>query len=436
MGDDFSCNDPTGCDSWTEYSNCATAADHYYLDTNNIAQACADTTNCLVCNTSDNAQCITCIAGKYVDSDSSNVCADCTEVDPNCKYCAMDGSVCTECTSDTYYLSTAGACETKSPGCATSTTTGPCTEVNTGYYITGGVATKCGDHCNVCTDSSTCTTCETLYYPNNGACELCSGVTSFNCDECTSNAICTKCSTGFYLIDDGCVAETGCLAYSTSAKCTWAADGYYLDTGTATPCTAENCKTCASDTCTVCNDTFYIDTTCKTCVSAIPGCSTCTNATTCTECLADYYLSTTDNKCYSDANCTAGHSSTTICTAAATGYYIDSTNGEVKQCITGCKVCSTTDAPATKCAECYDNNGTNGYWLDGTTCTECNAGALTNCAKCTDASTCTECNTSTTTGYYLNTTSHTCVECTVADCTKCSADENTCEECIEGKYVK
>eukprot|EP00701_Giardia_intestinalis_P000840 XP_001704664.1 VSP [Giardia lamblia ATCC 50803] len=250
----------------------------YYAGTNEGGKkACkkCEVENCLLCN--ENGQCDTCKDGYYK---SGAACAKC---DTSCKTCANGNSNgCTSCEpKKALSYEGEGNTGTCKPGC----------EPNANNCEKCELTVNGTAYCSKCKDAG--------QFPQNGVCSAAAG----KAITCTTqgSGVCNKCANGLLRMNGGCYETTKfpgksvCLAAAeASDACQTPADGYKLDNGALTTCSA-GCKTCTSqDQCDTCK-AGYAKTGGNTqkCVPCATGCSECNanDATKCTVCAAGYYLS-------------------------------------------------------------------------------------------------------------------------------------------------
>ena len=180
-------------------------------------------------------------------------------------------------------------------------------------------------------------------------CQTCSGGTSTSCVTCPASS--------YRIYNTGQCNSTGCI------------DGQYTPAGTfnCLPCDL-SCLTCSdATTCTSCGsavsgsnlylysgaclmtcpDTFYPDSSSKTCLGCDASCHTCSgpSATECLSCNSGSLFSA-NNSCISSCG-DGNYSSNSICTS----------------CPIGCKTCTS----ATVCTSCQNVNGIP-YYLSVSSC--------------------------------------------------------------------
>ncbi|KAE8301267.1 VSP [Giardia duodenalis] len=261
----------------------------YYAGTNEGGKkACkkCEVENCLLCN--GQGQCETCKDGYYK---SGAACAKC---DTSCKTCANGNSNgCTSCESSkalSYEGEGTGTCK---PGC----------EPNANNCEKCELTVDGTAYCSKCKDAS--------QFPQNGVCSAAAG----KAITCTTqrDGVCNKCANGFLRMNGGCYETTKFPGKSVCKEvlqngdtCQTLADGYKLDNGALTTCSA-GCKTCTSNT--VCTECMYgyakTNNECKVCTT---GCATCAGSTSnCDICSTGYYKS--GSTCVS---CTANTADGTI----------------------------------------------------------------------------------------------------------------------------
>lgn len=262
-------------------------------------------------------------------------------------------------------------------------------------------------------------------------------VCAANCETCTSGAVsdCSHCSTSYHLNPTTNACEASCP------------NGYYEDVATRScPQCDPACLTCTaagSSSCSSCSPQYY-DAGSNTCQACDPLCDGCTGAgnTMCSSCATNKYLVFSTNTCVS------------ACSDYAANYFLD---GSIcKQCDPLCATCTGAGSNlCSSCASSYSVEGTQtcvsacsnfaaNYYLDSSTCKECDA----LCATCTgpDNSMCSACVASSYSvegtntcvsdcshhapNFYLDGT--TCKECDAA-CGTCSGDQPyNCNTCASG----
>ena len=215
-------------------------------------------------------------------------------------------------------------------------------------------------------------------------------VCSSNCETCTSGAVsdCSLCASGYF-------------QHPTTSACELS-----------------------------CPNGYYEDATLRTCPQCSTGCLTCTAAgtTNCPSC-APQYFSPSANECTACDQlcngCTA--SGNTACQACATNIY-------------------SVENTSLKCVADCSHHGSN-FYLDGSICKQCDV----LCATCTGAgntlcsscavskyavdstSTCVSACSNYATNYYLD--SSTCRQCDALCATCFAAGNSACSTCASGKYT-
>ena len=230
------------------------------------------TYDCADCFKSESCPNDKCIKTFHLKSDSTN----------------WKGDADQKCEDGYYYKDNKGACVIcgcKDGKCDSAKTTGECqADVSciSGYYIDEANGNKCDNceaNCKTCDDKNTCSICNDGFYKNNDVCVKC----STSCEDCfTNKAQCKEavCKALFNLAD----SSQDCSGTSPSTDCK---DGYYFKTATegCVKCVADNCKTCASNICSMCNDGFYLDK------------STNQNSPNCVKCIYDSTKTGADKVC-------------------------------------------------------------------------------------------------------------------------------------------
>ncbi len=243
---------------------------------------------------------------------------------------------------------------------------------------------------------------------------------------------CTGCNIGHYLNQatstftcDKCIEN--CRFCNESAKCLSCFPGFKVD-GTSKTCKAcsnyhDNCSECTPTQCIKCRDGYWIDTAasnvCKTCISAIPKCMSCSNDTTCIQCAIGYFHT--------------GAAASASCSACAAG---------CQECISAsnCTNCFPTfwknglvcEPCKSNCFECSSdvlcNSCVMGHFLDVSTCKSCQS-VLAHCSACTDLLTCIACMPKS----YLDSADSKCKLCSLANCLTCN--KTVCFSCEVGFYL-
>jgi proprotein convertase subtilisin/kexin type 5 len=420
--------------------------------------------NCMLCQYTSGTKalaCTNCMDGyrsrKSPEEDSSaTLCVACPS---NCKKCTHP-STCNECQPGFFLDVPSGVCVTclgvgkyqivennikkcKTPGflnCETyasetecsvceftqecelfvskisTMTPGYCIEcdITSGFFRLAGACYQCDQNCLLCAGKDTCMKCrEEFYLTKSGRCESCMS----NCKACDDASKCTKCddAKNYYLsLPYGesctlCLSATGKFRVSTSPKACWS-------------CSA-NCITCTdAQTCTICEDGWYLKG--GLCLACDSNCSCCTDINTCTGCQAGLYFRTEVN----DKGITIKY-----CAACPDGFF--KVNNDCFPCNLNCVTCSEL-CSCTKykdgyfgvepdqlcpvglglCAEC----------ADGTTCTKCKSGYIAKIVS--SVKTCIEkCDMD---GYFLNVDSKECVPCQT-NCKLCLSSVK-CMSCQPG----
>jgi hypothetical protein len=429
----------------------ATATDTYGFNSGtNQFESCTDA-NCQKC-AANKATCTQCKTGLgYYMNIGNNICenvATATDtygfnsgtnqftpcVDTNCKKCAANRNICTECkTASGFYMNIGtNLCE----NVATATDT-------YGFNSVSNQFESCTDaNCLKCAaNKNTCTQCKILsgyywYVPTllcvhtgsvadtyganlvSNQYETC---TDPNCQKCAVNKnTCTQCKTGLSFYPN--IGNNLCESVAT------ATDTYGFNSGTNQfeSCTDANCQKCAANKATC--------TQCKTGLGYYKniGNNLCQSVATVTD-FYGFNSGTNQFESCSDVNCPKCAANYLICTECqtASGYY--------------------WYAPTTQCLHTSvvpDTYGVNTVTLLYESCAD------TNCKKCAvNKNTCTECKTAS--GYYMNIGTNLCENvatatdtygfnsgsnqfesCTDANCLKCAANKNTCTQCkiLSGYY--
>ena len=223
----------------------------------------------------------------------------------------------------------------------------------------------------------------------------------------------------YYYAIQNCDPSCATCNTAGASSCTSCYPGKYLTAGSCSPCTSP-CTTCigSATSCTGCIPGYYLsglaclicDSTCLTCTSGGPtGCTSCTSGRT--------LIGASCPLC--DPNCLTCNTLTTNCTS-----------------------CSASPNPylyasgtSSSCVDCT----TQGRYISGMTCLNCNS----NCLACvTTATTCTNCLapnmlsstnstcTSVCTGAYFSNSTNPirCFPCN-SNCLTCVTTETTCLSC-------
>eukprot|EP01127_Copromyxa_protea_P008529 TRINITY_DN1953_c0_g1_i1.p1 TRINITY_DN1953_c0_g1~~TRINITY_DN1953_c0_g1_i1.p1 ORF type:complete len:590 (+),score=69.05 TRINITY_DN1953_c0_g1_i1:1793-3562(+) len=312
-----------------------------------------------------------CPAGNYLKACSATADSECVPcTDNNCATCA--GDTCSFCKANFFLHSQTGDCTACSnPTCASGAYETECTSTD------DAGCTECTDkECSTC-EHDTCTVCKSGFYLDSGS------------GECTACTIRAGCSAGQYLKACSASADSECV-----------------------PCTDNNCTTCPGDTCATCKANFFLDgqsgscsecsvitecdstgyyvvpcspnnnTFCDACADT--NCVTCPG-NTCTQCEDEFYVDNSDAcQVCSKPDCKDGEY-LIECSQNADAYCDECTDDNCKTC------------PGNECIECYET-----FHLDGL-CTACDTPSCTSgeylsncttlsnseCKECT--SPCTEC---------------------------------------------
>lgn len=186
------------------------------------------------------------------------------------------------------------------------------------------------------------------------------------CETCISQRdVCERCGEGFYFHEFYKVCLVGeipgCQTYASRTICSVCYQGYKNVRGTCQSCSLARCGTCENDpaVCQQCRVGYTFSTTVVTTASTcdllcrVENCRFCFagNDQTCSVC-ADGYRLDPSNKCQkcTMTGCLRCTPSVAVCDGVCiNGFYW--LNGACQQCMTGCKVCSSTGA----CLACDTN---------------------------------------------------------------------------------
>lgn len=315
---------------------------------------------------------------------------------PNgCSSCAPDNpAYCTQCSSG-FYLQ-GGSCLTCTPAsnCLQCTAANPsqclsCAAYNWLNQVNGTfICQTCVFPCLQCYPNSltTCTSCPANYYLVNGSCipNNCGP----NCAICASPTSCALCMPSYFpLYGDGLCypGSAGCyyalVTNPTICEACYVGMGYNYYTSTCIQCPA-NCVSCSAlNSCTYCNDGYYLtNSASQVCApNCVPPCATCsyTNPSSCLSCIAGYVYASTTNKCITNTlSCSANVYSCAVCP-------MGTSFNKPQQCVNCAVGCLTCLGNSTfTCTSCPA-----GSWLNGNKCPSCMAG----CAQCVTGSICEQC---------------------------------------------
>ena len=392
--------------------------------------------NCLSTKVGEKNKCEYCIAGFYLENDTT--CTQRVNSLNKCKTYNRTQDICDSCETTEYKTSSANICtKNDAKGCnGTSMTDNKCTACATDFYSTSTTFNKdcISNTATGCLEKSKtlnkCKTCQPTHYGSSeGATKDCLIRTRTNCKTGGQLELfkdeCNDCNQGEYLDSKGaCVSVTtikNCKSYMTKEdKCNECEDGYYKSSDSKLcklyPDGIANCATFSSrKICTSCKKMFYLDNnTCKAVtISEIPNCKTYSSATKCSSCNTNHFHNQTDNKCEaydSSANC-GTHLTKDTCKDCKANHVMDTST---KRCqasgIAGCvlaekgtpnlctkcesgkllasdkKSCTSPSPPITNCNDYTSKDRCKqcipGYFLslDGKTCSKIENVAGTNCS--------------------------------------------------------
>lgn len=329
---------PLGCQECTSDGVCSRCQTGYFFEMDRCQECIA---NCDVCL--DATSCFTCSENFLIQPDDTCVSAEqplnCMQ---NCKTCANNSS---------------------------------CNQCNDGYFFdnTTNICSACEQGCQVCADKTICFTCLNGFSPTfGGNCHNMTGVVSGpnifnrncteNCLRCDgNNQACLTCEAMYNLTDDG-----KCLSNNM-------------------PCPTANCIECQNETCSYCDDGFFLDSTSE-CLSCQPSCSACTSDFTCISCEDGFYLDDDTEACLSCGfNCSTCYDHPDVCTSCPGSLTV--IEGQClnvsRVCpIPGCIACDSFNT--SRCYDCDPN-----HHLNFTTfgCSPC----PNNCLGCNTNGTCLQC---------------------------------------------
>lgn len=442
----------------------------------NVKAQCSEVDNCQSC-TNPGPECGSC-QDQFTLSNNKDSCIFCGDNCERCDVDANDNAVCLEC-MDTYYLTTAAACETCGDGCVTCAMVNEvltCSECEAEGYTqqtaqSGTPCVECGSNCQTCSmhsdgESIVCNKCYTYpglslqgyYYRTSDdstdrTCRSCGSKASVCNDDGTGAASITDCYEDYEVQSDNsrclsCPAACETCSgeeLSGSATCTSCKDdlGNFLTNGECLTC-GDNCLNCDDgSTCGECVTGYRVDG--ASCLECPAMCDECeandeTGNDDCKTCESNYgekpTASVTCDKCTKSncKDCDRSNSGAHTCNTCIDGYGKDE-DGECAQCGTGCNECAwdTTDAKLV-CSACMTGY-TGPSAADTTLCIACTT-ADDNCATCTgdaDPATCTVC----TEDYHYKTDTTECVaNDAVTNCVQTTASYNVadgaCTACEEG----
>lgn len=256
---------------------------------------------------------------------------------------------------------------------------------------------------------TTCTNCKTGFFLNQNKCSPIVQITGCaTYSTSASSTTCIQCDTTTYLSSNTCVARVNSASISNCQTLTVSADtcavcsqGYVLSGDSLACLTAtSNCVTYQSGTnlnsaainCTLCAPTYFMTldpgTNYAICnLGSTAKCAQVTaNADTCTVCQNGYYLA--NSLCVAHVNipnCVTYHSTqSNTCTVCATGFY-NFKYSQVCQTVSAISGCSVYAANGLTCTTCLP-----GYYSDGngncpqipTSFTNCVSYTNPNCVAC------------------------------------------------------
>ena len=299
----------------------------------------------------------------------------------NCEI-ASTFNTCTKCNANYYLLN--GNCfaypQPAIPNCAVYTSLTVCTGCAAGFFLENASSCKANvaiPNCTVYSGSAaatTCTACATGFYVNGNACTGRLAVIA-SCSTLTANLdTCDACSGGLILTSDKrkCLPTIlNCATYETSTSsstvlvCNLCVNGFYVtNTNGVTTCTqgtVANCLTYTvnANTCTVCQNKYYLDNLLCVLHADIPQCNAYSKTVrnVCADCNSGYYAFGYKKTCVTAtliAQCTA-YDNAAKCTTCAAGFYLAADGLSCPALPTGFANCLTFSGTA--CTKCDGANG-------------------------------------------------------------------------------
>lgn len=438
------------CDSLAHCSRCQSG---FYLDVVDDTHASCRACNFLYCNQCSSSECLGCQDGFYLDSGvckrcipGCSVCTDgttcdtcpsgmfsnddgkCQKCDYQCASCYTDGPAitCDACFPNSY-LDTDGKCKQCSANCNDCKTPNKCYACNAGYFVNDrSKCQQCVPHCQQCSNPYSCDACEIGSYFSSieHACVKC---TDRKCNTCPANS-CTDCSESYFFNSASkCVhCSPNCLSCDNINLCYNCESGYFIEP---------------------------TDGQCKDCSEKILNCDLCDNASTCKTCIEGYSVTPSGSCAQCPQNCHSCLS--TGCMVCQPGYFLDGANctpcpgSGCINCIdqNTCLLCAphnylTSGAPPIQCAACTDPSClectdaatcidcAEGFYVLNGVCTHCN---IESCLACYAWDSiehplrCSKCEV----GNYIDQNTFECVQCGFDNCAKCD-DSTRCDDCLVG----
>ncbi len=422
--------------------------------------------------------CSSCISGFYVESTSAGE-SYCAPRDPaympGCTKFSGSANTCTECNTESHYLSS-GKCVARSllyiSHCTSfNPLTDDCIKCDSPnlYYLTGS-PTKCEkrsilNDCALFSDTlDRCSSCDNGYYLSSGG--ICFKVSRMlHCVESkTTSDACNKCEDGYYPSSGTCIKQNKipyCVKYSTTALgCESCSLDRYLSSGVCklrTPdfdCSEFEVK---KDSCKVCKTGYYLGKNGRCSLRILSSTDKCTtsdpNADVCLVCKnTGYYL---DNGICTPVtvvdNCGTYHPTANRCAACSPpeDYYLvtaidtsasgTSTTTELYTCRArtinpkgSCSYDSYLIANADECTTCTRAQ----YYQSGNNCIKRQILFDYNCGTYViDGEGCSSCeSTNNYEKYYLS--GAKCISRILIDnCSEYNPNANTCSKCTNNYYV-
>lgn len=219
-----------------------------------------------------------------------------------------------------------------------------CLQVIERYILLNGAIQQCATNCQTCAVfldgngvASTCLSCPPGFALSFGNCTSCTDTNALTCSATNAN-ISLTCKVGYTTLNitTGLSSGTCNACADNCVKCDVTGAGN-CDMGGCIPNALQRsdgcllcfrgCFKCLGDpnTCILCNNYYFLNSSSSTCEQCSINCRTCTNATVCTNCDAGYFL--VNNSCIvptAISNCLTYDSALTSCTACDFGYNLNS----------------------------------------------------------------------------------------------------------------
>ncbi|KAL4468978.1 hypothetical protein ABPG73_019746 [Tetrahymena malaccensis] len=370
----------------------------------------------------------TCPKAYYKNSDQKT-CNLCHKTCSNCT--GPLNSQCSECNSGYFLQGTTCQvqliCDTTCLTCSGLSKNECLTCIEGRFLDSSKQCQNCQTPCSKCVDLSTkCSDC-IIDYNFNSANNSCSPICDQSCLTCSSpkdSNKCLSCNDGFFLLSGKCIqCQMPCSScIDTSNKCLKCVGNYKLDSTNCIPICDSTCQTCSkpydSNSCTSCNDGFFLDgTRCKSCSSPCQKCDTL--STKCLSCTSNYSYDSSNFKC--NPNCHISCKSCSLpndmnsCLSCYEGAFLN--GSQCQQCTSPCKTC---DQQSNRCQSCSENYSLDNY------AKICNPNCDASCKTCKnpiDPNSCLSCNG----GFYI--VGSKCLECS-SPCKTCISSSQKCLSCI------